>query len=229
MQGIVIQGPTTFAKEIAASYKAIDNIVWSTWDDEPQDKIKIIKESGIDIVLSKKPSISGYGNINMQTVSSNAGIQYLKNKGIQGILKVRSDIKINKPKLLLKILLGKKLSFLYTCKPKVRPIYYHLVYEHTSFDFPCDFIIYGDVNRIEKCFNFTTDRNIPIPAEALIVYYYCKQSDIDFNLEYDYLIKNDITFFANECIENHIEIDWLKREQKNYLMIAAMDDKCHIY
>jgi hypothetical protein len=33
-QGIVIQGPTEYYKELADYYSQFENVVWATWNDE---------------------------------------------------------------------------------------------------------------------------------------------------------------------------------------------------
>jgi hypothetical protein len=213
-QGIVIQGPTNYAKEIADLYEGIPNVVWSTWDGED---VEYIKSKGIDVVQSTFPSFGGHLNINYQTVSTYAGLAYLKNKGVTETLKIRSDLKIEKIKLFLEILKGKSISFLSICKPDIRPIYYELDYVHNSFDFPGDFIIYGTTKNLEKCFNFQTEENYPIPPESLIAYNYLLNSDIEFKLDYDHFIKNNISFFASDCLNNNIEIEWLKRSKSDPL------------
>jgi hypothetical protein len=214
MQGIVIQGPTNYANQILDSYDGISNIVWSTWIDEPELNIELIKSKGIEVVQIEKPSIEGHLNVNFQTLSSYVGIDYLKSKGITEILKIRGDLKINNVELLLELLKGRKISFLSICKPNVRPLYYELVYRHTSFDFPSDLLLYGKTEEIEKCFNFQVDNSDPIPPESLIAYSYLSKSNIDFNLDYNHFIKSGISFFAQDCLNNKIEIDWLKRSNE---------------
>jgi hypothetical protein len=211
MQGIIIQGPTNYCKEIIDCYVGISNVVFSTWDDEPKENIDYIKSKNIDIIQSPKPLFSGHLNINYQTLSTFAGIQYLKDKGITEALKIRSDLQSNNIKLLLKILQGKPLSFLAICKPDVRPLYYELGYAHNSFDFPVDLFLYGSIENLEKCFNFQMDQNLPIPPESLIAYSYFLNSNLEFKLEYSTFIDNGITFFMNEVLENNIEIKWLKQ------------------
>jgi hypothetical protein len=208
MQGIVIQGPTNYAKEVADLYKGIPNVVWSTWEGED---VEYIKSKGIDIVQSTPPSFGGHLNINYQTASTYAGLNYLKNKGITEALKIRGDLKPNNVKLLLEILKGKPLSFLAICKPQVRGIYYELEYIHDSFDFPVDLFLYGSIDNLEKCFNFQVDENYPIPPEALIAYNYFTNLDLEFRLDYRTFTSNGISFFMNECLENNIKVDWLKQ------------------
>jgi hypothetical protein len=211
MQGIVIQGPTNYCKEIIDCYVNIPNVVFSTWDDEPQENIDFIKLKGIDVIQSSKPTFPGYLNINYQTLSTFAGIQYLKDKGITEVLKIRGDLQPNNIKLLLELLQNKPLSFLAICKPDVRPLYYELEYAHNSFDFPVDLFLYGNIENLEKCFNFQMDQNLSIPPESLIAYSYFINSNLEFKLEYNTFINNGITFFMNEFLENNIEIKWLKQ------------------
>lgn len=212
MQGIVIQGPTNYCREIIECYENIPNVVFSTWDDEPQENIEYIKSKGIDIIQSSKPTFGGYLNINFQTLSTFAGLEYLESKGVTEVLKIRGDLKPNNVKLLLDILKNKPLSFLAICKPNVRPLYYELEYTHTSFDFPVDLFMYGSIDNLKKCFNFQIDDTYHIPPEALIAYNYFSSSDLEFNLTYDNFLNNGISFFMNECLENNIKINWLKRQ-----------------
>jgi len=211
MQGIVIQGSTGYVDEVIDLYKGIPNVVFSTWEGEPEENIQLIKSKGIEVIQSPKPQISGIFNINLQALSTFAGIQYLKSKGVTEILKIRNDLKPNNVKLLLDVLKGKSLSFLAICKPNVRPMYYDLVYIHNSFDFPVDLFLYGKAENLEKCFDFQVEEELNIPPEALIVYNYFVNSNLDFKLDYDTFIKNGISFFMNECLENDIKVEWLKK------------------
>ena len=106
-QGIVIQGPTNYCKEIVDCYIDIPNVVFSTWENEPQENIDYIKSKNIDVVQSSKPLFPGYLNINYQTLSTYVGLEYLKEKGVTEALKIRGDLKPNNTKLLLEILKNK--------------------------------------------------------------------------------------------------------------------------
>ena len=211
MQGVVIQGSTGYLNEVIDLYIDIPNVVFSTWENEPEENIQLIKSKGIEVIQTPKPLVSGIFNINLQALSTFAGIQYLKNKGVTEILKIRNDLKPNNVKLLLDVLKGKSLSFLAICKPNVRPMYYNLVYIHNSFDFPVDLFLYGTVESLEKCFDFQIEGELNIPPEALIVYNYFVNSGLDFRLDYDTFIKNGISFFMNDCLKNNIQVEWLKK------------------
>jgi len=221
MQGVVIQGPTNYVEDILSSYKNIQNVVWSTWDNEPSNNIELIKKEGIKVIQTPPPTFGGYLNVNFQTISSYKGIKYLKSKGITEALKIRGDIKIDKLKLFLKLLKGDNMSFISICKPNVRSLHYELIYSHTSFDFPGDHIIYGNIDNLEKCFNFTVENNMQIPPESLIAYSYLYNSNLEFKLDYHTFIKYGISFFAQRCLDNNIKINWLKSKWDNLLTHSA--------
>jgi hypothetical protein len=228
MQGIVIQGPTDYCYETIADYKDIPNVVFSTWDDEPSEKIEYIK-SFIPIIQSSKPSFPGYLNINLQALSTYSGIKYLEQKGVKEILKIRSDLKVSNIPLLLDLLKNKNLSFLAICKPNVRPMYYELAYQHYSFDFPVDHIIYGNIESLKKCFDFQMEEFLPIPPESLIAYNYFLNSDLDFELEYSTFKQNEIDFFMNDCLENKIDITLLKEKYKEIKDIIKYHSDKNLY
>jgi hypothetical protein len=210
MQGIVIQGPTNYCEQVISCYKNIPDVVWSTWEDEPQKNINFIKKY-IPVVTDKKPLIPGYLNINFQLVSTFNGISYLKNKGITEILKVRSDITITNLEVFLNKLKGKEMAFLAIAKEGVRKdIYYELVYPHYSHDYPVDLVVYGNIENMLNTFGTTIEENIPIPPEAILSYNFLVSKKIDFILTYNHFIKNNVYFYMNDCIKNNIEITWLK-------------------
>lgn len=211
MQGIVIQGPTDYCEQIVECYKGISNVVWSTWDTESQYNLQKIQGSNIDVILNKKPSFNGAGNINYQTVSTAAGISYLISKGVTEVLKIRGDVIITNVPKLMSLLEGRKLSFLQMCKEGVRTdLYYELVYQHFSHDYPTDNILYGDAQVMLDGFNFLVEQPYPCPAESLITYHLFKSLNIEFNLTYSHFIKNGITFFMQECLDHNIDLYFIK-------------------
>jgi len=209
-QGIVIQGPTNYYKEVIECYKDIPNVVWSTWDDEPLENIEYIKNH-IPMVLNQKPSYWGHLNVNMQTISTMGGVNYLKEKGINEILKVRGDIIITNLAKFLSILKGKSMAFLAIAKENARKdLYYELIYRHYSHDYPVDLVVYGTTQNIENSFNFITEENQFIPPEALVLYNYLEGNNLEYKSTYNHLINNGVYFYLNDCINNQIELNWLK-------------------
>ena len=162
-QGIVIQGPTEYYKEIADYYTQFNNVVWATWNDESLTRLDYIRSKGIKVILVEKPKVFGYMNVNMQVKSTFDGICYLEDK-VDEILKVRSDTIITNLDRLLLRLQGKQLSFMATCKTGVRKdLTYDLVYYHDSHDYPADNVIYGKIEDLKLMFDFQIDEILPIP------------------------------------------------------------------
>ena len=209
-QGVVIQGPTNYYKEVIECYKDIPNVVWSTWDDEPLENVEYIKKH-IPIVLNQKPSYGGHLNINMQTISTMGGVNYLKEKGINEILKVRGDIIITNIFKFLSILKGKSMAFLAIAKENVRKdLYYELIYRHYSHDYPVDLVVYGTTQNIENSFNFITEKNQFIPPEALVLYNFLEENNLEYKSTYNHLINNGVYFYLNDCVDNQVKLNWLK-------------------
>lgn len=210
MQGVVIQGPTNYYKEVVECYKNIPNVVWSTWDDEPSENIEYISKY-IPVVLNQKPLFPGYLNINMQTVSTMGGVNYLKGKGINEILKVRGDIVVTNIIKFLSILKGKNMAFVAIAREGVRnDLYYELVYRHYSHDYPTDLVVYGATQNIENAFDFLVEELYYIPPEALILYNFLEKNNLEYKSTYDYLVDNGVYFYLNDCVNNQIELNWLK-------------------
>jgi len=214
MQGIVVQGPVDYYKEIVECFKDIPNVVVSTWEDELPFNIEYIQKSGLEVIVSKKPPFPGRTNINYQTTSTFRGIEYLIKKGVTEILKTRGDIFINDVQKLMSVLKGKRMSFLQMCKEGARPLYYNFVYDHFSHDYPADVIRAG--------FNYLIEELHHIPSEALIAYNILSYMNIDFMLNYEHLKKNNIDFFLQDCVDNNIDLYWLKRK---FSIVQATKDK----
>ena len=95
--GIVIQGPViegntlNFCKFIQVTYPEV-HIVLSTWNDEDVSKFDVLKKPNFQIIQSQKPDFPGPSNINMQILTSRAGIELLEKIGCTQILKTRTDI-----------------------------------------------------------------------------------------------------------------------------------------
>jgi len=210
-QGIIIQGPTEYYKELADYYSQFNNVVWATWNDESIVRLDYIRDKGIEVILVEKPEVFGYMNVNMQVKSSFAGISYLEGK-VDEVLKVRSDTIVTNLDKLLPRLENRQLAFMATCKTGVRKdLGYELVYYHTSHDYPADNVIYGKIYDLKLMFDFQIDELIPIPPEALIAWNYMTNKGIKFKLDYQSMVDGGIGFFLQECLDEGVEVNWLKR------------------
>ena len=211
-QGIVIQGPTEYYKELADYYSQFNNVVWATWNDESVIRLNYIRDKGIEVILVEKPEVSGYINVNMQVKSTFAGVSYLEDK-VDEVLKVRSDTIVTNLDKLLPKLKNRQLAFMATCKTGVRKdLAYDLVYYHDSHDYPADNVIYGKIEDLKMMFDFQIDEILPIPPEALIAWNYMTNKGIKFKLDYQTMVDGGISFFLQECLDENVEVNWLKKE-----------------
>lgn len=99
--GIIIQGgihyKDNFTLETVKYYKKIlpeSKIVVSTWEDEDKETLKKIEAEGVKIITSKKPTIKGFSNNNLQIVSTQKAIEFLDSINMKYILKSRTDQRI---------------------------------------------------------------------------------------------------------------------------------------
>jgi len=209
-QGILIQGPTEFYKELTDHYSQFDNVVWSTWNNESIVRLDYIKSKGIKVILVEPPKFPGYMNVNMQLRSTYEGLMA---HNVDELLKVRSDTIVTNLDKLLPKLKGKQLSFIATCKEGVRgDLVYDLVYLHTSHDYPADNVVYGNINELKIMFDFQIDELLSIPPEALIAWNYMANKGIEFKLNYQTMVDNGISFFLKDCLDEGVEVNWLKRK-----------------
>jgi hypothetical protein len=210
-QGIIIQGPTEYYKELANYYSQFENVVWATWNDESVIRLNYIRDKGIEVILVEKTEVFVYMNVNMQFKSTFAGVSYLEGK-VYEVLKVRSDTIITNLNKLLPRLKNKQLAFMATCKTGVRKdLAYDLVYYHDSHDYPADNVIYGKIEDLKLMFDFQIDETIPVPPEALIAWNYMTNKGIEFKLDYQTMVDGGISFFLQECLDENVEVNWLKK------------------
>ncbi|KKU68826.1 MAG: hypothetical protein UX89_C0001G0017 [Parcubacteria group bacterium GW2011_GWA2_47_16] len=95
---IVIQGPIkhedNFTVETVKLYRQhypSATVILSTWEDEDVRAFEVFSGERFKIVLNKKPSYNGPGNINMQTVSTKNGIELALEMGLRYAAKTRAD------------------------------------------------------------------------------------------------------------------------------------------
>lgn len=227
MQGVVIQGPTNYFKEVVDVWKGWPNVVWSTWEDEPKENIEYIAQNQIFVLLNKKPQFPGDSNVNLQALSTFNGINFLRNKGVKEVLKVRSDHTISDVKSFLEVLYGRKIAFLATANPVKRGnFFYHLEYDHKAHDYPSDNVVYGDINDMSTMWNFQTSQFYRVPPEALIIYNYMSNMGMKFDLDFNYLQRCGITFFLKGCVDKKVDITWLK---KNQSLIELYNNEYYLY
>lgn len=112
---IVLQGPTTYCKEVSEYYKNYF-CVWSTWDSEPSENLEYLsKLKNVVLLTDSLPEYSKEENSGLteheawtrqrakyQFTSTLNGFNYLKENNFEYGIKIRSDMLIDIP-LLLKL------------------------------------------------------------------------------------------------------------------------------
>ena len=98
---IVIQGPLiikdNFTAETLKLYIKLFQeykLILSTWRDSDPNILENIKKLGIEVVLNTQPKNKGPSNINLQIVSTSAGIKRAKELDCEYVLKTRTDQRI---------------------------------------------------------------------------------------------------------------------------------------
>lgn len=98
---LVMQGPLLathhFTVETLLLYKKYFPgalIILSTWEGEDKDSLDRIKNTGIEVILNKKPVHAGPMNINFQLISAGVGIRRAAELEKKYVLKTRTDVRI---------------------------------------------------------------------------------------------------------------------------------------
>jgi len=121
-------------------------IVLSTWDDTPKS---LLADLGIDkIILNKKPENPSQGHRNYQIECVSSGIKWLKEKGIENALVIRTDMLLMRQGLLEKC---QRLIKEYPHKIgllKNRIIMSNLFFRRYKLYHPSDMFMYGNVDDL---------------------------------------------------------------------------------
>jgi len=104
---IVLQGPyiekNNFTFQTIKRYRKIfpeSILILSTWSVPENDK-SYLKKIHVEIIINEKPIYFGIANVNLQIVSTKAGIHRAKKLGADYVLKTRTDQRIFNPNLLI--------------------------------------------------------------------------------------------------------------------------------
>jgi hypothetical protein len=186
---IIIQGPTKYYKDIISTYTGIKNVLWCTWEDEPQKAIHAIKEVGIYVHLIKKPQKSGCRNVNFQCKSTYEGL--LKCKELfdtSYYLKVRSDFNISNISLLCDRFIVKNEAINF------------IGWANMLDGFFLDYIVFGDYINMEKFWMFKDDENNGNPCpEIFLMQRFFGNNYLSSEVKSNYIPKlpllDDIRFF----------------------------------
>lgn len=152
---IVLQGPIMkkydFTLETIRIYRKVYpglTVIVSTWEDEDPQWLELMRKAGAHVVLNAKPEYFGIWNINLQIISTRAGIAYAKELGIPYTIKSRTDQRIYERNIL------ETLYNLVSYFPPAqssglhkRIVVCHLAYKYYDAYFP-DMFMFGDTDDL---------------------------------------------------------------------------------
>lgn len=190
--GVVIQGPTNYCAAILANLDPDIKYLWSTWNNEPLENLKLIG-SKIDLVVGQVPPYSGARNINLQCLSTTNGITYLDKKYI---VKVRGDILWSGHKELLTrgfnaIEKNNSIAAFLNYKPSIQQIH--------------DFVSFSTKENALKIWGYQQIDYSDTPPENQLVSHMMKI----FNKSYDELVQN-MSFLNILMEENKYDLFCIK-------------------
>lgn len=208
---VIYQGTTSYCNQIPKIKRdIIDDIIFSTWDDEPKENIDILISKGYKIITSKKPENFGFHNINLQTTSTLEGIKKSKN---DYVLKIRSDMIIDPIEKFLNILFKKnKMSF--------------LCFHDYNSGYVCDYINYGNKIDMMLWWDYLQKGASNTPPEIQLLKNFLNKKNISYEY-YNYpKIKNIFDFFLLDIDKQNVNINWLKNKIN---LNSYLNDKLFFY
>jgi hypothetical protein len=189
-QYIVIQGPTTYCKDIVKCYGEYSNVIFSTLNEESTDDVNFL-QTKFDVVVSPYNFQNGYGNLNKQTITSCNGLKLAKQMGASHALKIRSDMTISNINSFMNILGNKsKLAFL--------AWHFH--------GYLVDYLNYGPIDEMIKFWDLVEINNTF--AEKNLIQNYAKHINVS-NITFEN-IKTHVDFFIEDLKTHNIRIHWMK-------------------
>lgn len=223
---ILLQGPIgngyEFLFESIKYYKKIYYdaiIIVSTWNDEKPNVIKSLRRHGVMCVQSEKPKLTGTLNVNLQIISTLAGIRKARELGIKFVAKTRTDQRICKPYILYSLM-----DMIQLFKPSSSDIKYRIVATSTFCNnmftpyYLSDFFFLGQIDEIEKYFSCPLDeRHISHPGKISRK----KLSESMYPPEV-YLMKNYLRKYLGQNCEDTIKEYW--QCLKDYFICVSRSD-----
>lgn len=236
---IVLQGPiiieNDFTYETLCLYRKKFprcRLIVSTWDDTDTSVINRIKTvDGVQVITSTKP-IPGRGNINMQKVSTLAGIQCAADMGCKYLLKTRTDHRIyGDETIAFCIKLLEKFPAKGNINARGRLITTNMGTFKSRLYNICDMFIFGYLDDVYRYFNAPTVDNLPdgfrYDESDMVEYAKARPGEIHFTVNYLEQSGHNITWTIEDSdyIRNNyfivvdnssLDILWPKYDHKEY-------------
>lgn len=231
--GILLQGPIiaedNFTLQTVKQYKYIYPnviIIVSTAVDSDQFLIKDIEDAGVNVITYQIPEFKGISNVNMQILSTMAGLRFLKEKGVKYMLKGRTDQRCSKQVDFLSFMRNLQTVFpVHDAVIKERLIIISTNAFSTRFYPITDMFMFGRIVDMELYWNMPLDTAVEYDKDPDWVTF------MKYNVAEGYLVNNffkkinfipnwtseDSEYFLSKyfCIIDQEQVDlyWLKYER----------------
>jgi hypothetical protein len=238
---LVIQGHTKHYKEVLENVKDVENVIWSTEDNMPEEHLNEIRNSNVKLILSPKPDYNGYGNVNIQVQSTVKGLYFAKELGATHAIKVRSDLIFKNPtKFINEYNFDDKIHQLFYCKHTpscinitnhypnliswIESNYPNFITDVSDYNYICDFSNLGPIDEMilfwSLPFEESENRN---PAEFKFILRYLKMKGFEkVQLNYEWLSLL-FPFYATYCKETDNPLISLKNGWTTTDLFGSVD------
>jgi len=239
---VVIQGHTEHIGEMFTNYRGYKNIIWAFDDTESMRDYSLMANTRINPVVVKRPINPGFGNVNLQSVSTVAGLKHAKKLGAKYCIKIRSDMVFSPLHEFINKADFSRLGFLayvtnqshHFEKPMETIQKYidssvalhDINSENITRNYLMDFCVIGPVDQLISFFDYTelpdvppmedgTFNYIPSPAEFKYLLNYLRKEGYDMDTRKESL-KKIFNFFLPVLEENDIDLISIKNNYSNY-------------
>lgn len=234
---IMLQGPILYKRDFTVEtvklyVKRYHNckIIVSTWKDD-KDVKELERLENVYVCVSEKP-VPGRGNINMQKVSTLAGINKAKELGCKYFLKTRTDQRIYGIDIIsFCVKLLEKFPVKGNIKAKGRLITTSTGTFKSRLYNICDMFLFGYIEDVELFFDAPTVDNLPVGYKYdegnLVEYAKSRPGEIHFTVNYLEKLGHEIkwTIQDSDYIRNNyfivvdnstLDILWPKYDHQEY-------------
>lgn len=235
---IVVAGHLTFIDELIIFYKGMKNVLVVVDSKEDIAKIKKLEINNIKYIDSQTPSNCGFGNINLQTVSSLDGMEYLKRQGVKYAIRIRSDQLIVQMHDFINAHKFDKIDSICIClnTPQHNPQdnFFGLIKKfcidnnipkNVKCDFTTNYILdyclTGPVEHLHEMFQYKEEEHFYAPAEHKLLLTYIYRTNKSLTNSIDFLRENFV-FFYNTLKENNIDFLSLKQNYHNWTVAIGI-------
>lgn len=234
---LIIQGHTSHLGEMIANYSGYKNVIWAIDDTDNMRNFGLISSSSINPVVVSRPLSPGFGNINLQSISTLGGLWYAKSLGAKYCIKIRSDMVMKPLETFINACDFSTLGFLaYVTNPynhfdkQFEPIneyinaftsFYDIKEHNITRNYVTDFCLTGPIDDLISFFDHVEEPDNPsaegvqAPAEFKFLLNYLRNNGYKMDTSVEYLKKN-FNFFISTLEEEGIDLISIKNNYSNY-------------